>query len=119
MGDAVVRFQTVVVNVIDMPRARDFWSAVLGVGVARDIGDFFCWLEPQQPGGVAVALQLVGDPKQGRNRVHLDTSVDDLDEARRRIEALGGSFVEEHDMGGFRWFVMADPEGNELCIAAG
>jgi predicted enzyme related to lactoylglutathione lyase len=39
-----------------------------------------------------------------------------VDEARARIVKLGGSHLEE--IGGFRWKVMADPEGNEFCIAA-
>ncbi len=109
---------SVVINVVDIERETAFWSALLGVGVARSFPGFFVWLEPQHPGGVSVALQKVAEPKSGRNRVHLDTGVTDLDEAQARIEELGGSLVETHDMAGFRWRVMADPEGNEFCIAA-
>lgn len=116
--ERIAEVGTVVINVNDMAEEQAFWSAVLGVGVAREIGGFFTWLEPQRPGGVAVALQLVAEPKQGRNRLHLDTVVPDLDVARRNIEELGGAHVEDHDMGGFRWTVMADPEGNEFCIGA-
>jgi predicted enzyme related to lactoylglutathione lyase len=109
----------VVINVVDIEREQAFWSELLGVGVARAFPGFFVWLEPQHPGGVSVALQKVEAPKSGRNRVHLDTGVDDLDAAQARIEELGGSLVETHDMVGFQWRVMADPEGNEFCIAAG
>ena len=119
MAEPVVMFNTVVINVCDMGIAKTFWTSLLDVGVAREIGEFFTWLEPQRPGGAAVALQLVADPKSGRNRVHLDTSAPDLEAARAQVEALGGSLVEEHDMVGFRWMVMADPEGNEFCIASG
>jgi predicted enzyme related to lactoylglutathione lyase len=115
----VAEVASVVINVNDMAAEKTFWGAVLGVGVAREIGGFFTWFEPQRPGGIAVALQLVPDAKHGRNRLHLDSAVADVDLARRRIEELGGSHVEDHDMGGFRWTVMADPEGNEFCIAAG
>ena len=120
MDETIAVVRTVVIKVNDMARERAFWAAVLGAPVAREIGEFFCWFEPQQPGGVSVALQLVAEPKAaGRNRLHLDTTVDDLAAARGRIEELGGSHVEDHDMGGFRWTVMADPEGNEFCIASG
>lgn len=50
--------------------------------------------------------------------MHLDTGVADLDEAQARAEALGGSLVETHEIMGFTWRVMADPEGNEFCIAS-
>ena len=108
---------SVVINVVDIDRAQEFWSAVLGVAPARSIPGFFVWLQPQHPGGVSVALQKAFDPKTSRNRVHLDIGVDDLDAAQTRIEELGGSLVETHNMGDFTWRVMGDPEGNEFCIA--
>ncbi len=109
---------SVVINVVDLEREQAFWSAVLDVEPARTIPGAFVWLTPQHPGGVSVALQKTREPKVGRNRLHLDTGVDDLATALARIEELGGSLVESHDMGGFTWKVMADPEGNEFCIAA-
>jgi len=108
---------SVVINVVDLEQEQAFWSEVLGVDAARSIPGLFVWLEPQHPGGVSVALQKVFEPKASRNRVHLDTGVDDLEAAQIRIEELGGALVETHDMGGFSWRVMADPEGNEFCIA--
>ncbi len=41
-----------------------------------------------------------------------------LEEARARVEALGGRRVsgETFEEFGYRWIVMADPEGNELCL---
>ena len=116
MSDRVVTLNTVVVNVVDLERERAFWSAMLGVGVAMEFPGF-CWLAAQHEGGVQLALQQVTDPTPGRNRLHLDTSVPDLDAAEARIVELGGSRLEEHEIAGFRWRVMADPEGNEFCIA--
>jgi predicted enzyme related to lactoylglutathione lyase len=114
--ERVATVATVVINVSDYEREKAFWGSLLGVGVMREFPGF-CWFEPQHEGGVSVALQQVADPTPGRNRLHLDTGVDDLDAARERIEDLGGSFVEDHEIMGFRWCVMADPEGNEFCIA--
>lgn len=118
MADPVPRVGAVVINVNDLERSTTFWRELLGVGVAREVPGFFVWLAPQHEGGVSVALQLAADRKAGRNRVHLDTGVADLDEAQARVEALGGSLVETHEIMGFTWRVMADPEGNEFCIAS-
>lgn len=117
MSDSPATMLTVVINTTSIKPLRDFWSELLGVGVAREFEGFFTWLEPQQEGGVALGFQAVPDPTEGRNRLHLDLVVSDLDEAQARIEALGGSHLESQDMGGFQWRVMADPDGNEFCIA--
>ncbi len=36
-----------------------------------------------------------------------------------RVLDLGGSRVEDHEIQGFHWTVLADPEGNEFCVAGG
>jgi predicted enzyme related to lactoylglutathione lyase len=116
--DPVVQVGAVVINVLDMEREKAFWSELLGVGVAREFPGFFAWLEPQHPGGVSVALQKVESATEGRNRLHIDTAVPDLDAAQQRIEELGGTHLESQEVAGFNWRVMADPEGNEFCIAS-
>ena len=115
MGERIATVGSVVVNVIDLDRGKEFWTALLGVGVAQEVPGF-AWLERQHEDGIVVALQEVNTPKQGRNRVHMDTGVPDLDEGQRRIEEIGGTLVEEHEVPGYRWRIMADPEGNEFCI---
>lgn len=117
MADRVATLGSVVINVVDYEREKAFWMGVLGVDVAMDIDGFFCWLAPQHEGGIRLALQKVDEATDGRRRLHLDTSVEDLDAAQAQIEALGGSFVEDHEVAGFQWRVMHDPEGNEFCIA--
>ena len=44
--------------------------------------------------------------------------VDDVEQATTQIEALGGQRLplEDFQEYGFRWRVMADPEGNEFCL---
>jgi len=117
MAQRVATVAAVVINVVDLKKEQEFWSELLGVGVAREVPGFFVWLEPQHEGGISVALQLTEARSEGRNPVHLDTYVDDVAEARRRIEALGGSHVEDHEIFDFSWTIMADPEGNVFCIA--
>ena len=73
-------------------------------------------LEPTVPGGPALAFQRVPEPKAGKNRLHLDLMVDDLDHAAGRLEALGATRVSEVAEDGVTVRVFADPEGNELCL---
>ena len=57
--------------------------------------------------------------KAGKNRLHLDPIVGDLDQATAEAETLGGRWLEPgntRELEGFRWRCMADPEGNEFDI---
>lgn len=108
-----------VINTEDPDRLAAFWTALLDVGIARRSGPYFIWLEPQHEGGISVAFQKVGDPTEGRRRLHLDMYVEDLDSSVQRALDLGASHVEDHTSGDFRWSVLADPDGNEFCLAPG
>lgn len=110
---------SVVINTSDPDRLAAFWSELLGVEVARRSGPWFIWLKPQHDGGISVAFQKVDEPTEGRRRLHLDTYVDDREKAVERAIQLGGNLVEDHTVGEFSWTVLADPEGNEFCIAEG
>ncbi|HEY5663520.1 MAG TPA: VOC family protein [Ilumatobacter sp.] len=118
MSERVVTVGSVVINVRDFELQKAFWGAVLGSGIAQEYAPWYVWFAPQHPGGISVALQAVAEPTEGPRRLHLDTTVDDVDAARARIVELGGAHLADREMGGFRWTVMTDPEGNEFCIAA-
>ncbi len=71
--------------------------------------------------GLTIGFQKVPDPKAGKNRLHLDLLVDDLEVATAEIEALGGRWLKPGDtreLEGFQWRLMADPDGNEFDIDA-
>ncbi|MEU1810577.1 VOC family protein [Micromonospora sp. WMMD1076] len=55
---------------------------------------------------------LQPEPKTTKNRVHLDLHAEDRPGEVARLVALGASVLGEHD----GWTVLADPEGNELCV---
>jgi hypothetical protein len=64
----------------------------------------------------------VADAKLGRNRVHLDLVMDDLDQATAEIENLGGRWLEPgntRELEGFQWRCMADPEDNDVRRGVG
>jgi hypothetical protein len=64
-------------------------------------------------------FQDVPEAKTVKNRVHLDVFVGD--EARaaevERLIGLGASFLHDGHLGPSTWVTMADPEGNEFCLA--
>jgi predicted enzyme related to lactoylglutathione lyase len=116
MSERIVTVGSVVINVLDYERMKQFWGTLLGSGVAHEIPPHFVWFAPQHEGGVSVALQSVEQATEGTRRLHIDTSVPDVAAAKRQIVALGGSVVADHELGDFAWTIMADPEGNEFCI---
>ena len=75
----------------------------------------------RDPEGVAPRLlfQTVPEPKTVKNRVHLDLHVgDERREAEvERLMGLGASRLWDGEQGPNRWVTMADPEGNEFCVA--
>ena len=117
MSDASLLYVTI--DAADAPRAASFWSALLGTEVDAEFDDGrFIFLHAKE-GLPVLCIQRVPEPKQGKNRVHLDLAVDDLDAATARIEELGGRWTDGRDrvLDPFRWRTMADPDGNEFDIA--
>ncbi len=94
-----------------------FWCGLLAVTVDTEIGDGeFLVLSPTED-GLTVGFQRVADAKLGKNRVHLDLVVDDLDQSTAEIERLGGRWLEPgntRELEGFRWRCMADPRGQRI-----
>jgi predicted enzyme related to lactoylglutathione lyase len=117
MPEAIGRFHWLVIDTVDPARIAPFWCELLGVEERGWFADDYLMLtrDDHTP---PVAFQRVPETKAGKNRLHVDLQVDDLDEAVARILALGGSTASEvrELPGGYRWRVMADPEGNEFCI---
>jgi predicted enzyme related to lactoylglutathione lyase len=104
---------------IDPNGLSPFWCGLLGVHVDTAIGDGdFLILSPTEE-GLTVGFQRVPETKDGKNRVHLDLVVDDLDEATALVEELGGRCLEPgntRELEGFRWRCIADLEANEFDL---
>lgn len=117
MPDAIGRFHWIVIDTVDPARIAPFWCALLGVRERGWFGDDYLMLTTDR-GAPPVAFQRVPEAKSVKNRLHVDLAVEDLDGAFAQIVASGGSAVSDilEMPGGYRWRVMADPEGNEFCI---
>jgi catechol 2,3-dioxygenase-like lactoylglutathione lyase family enzyme len=109
------RWSHVVVDCTDPEALAAFWTTALGVGVDHRFGQYV-FLEPTVPGAPALAFQRVPDPTPGKNRLHLDLVTDQVEAVVDRLLALGARHVRSLDEDGLRLEVLADPEGNELCI---
>ncbi len=113
-----LRHAFTVIDCNDLDAQVAFWSSLTGLD-ALGQAPGYAWLAPQVDGAPVIAFQVVPEAKAGKNRVHLDLQTDDvLGEADRAV-ALGASEVVRHAWDDYHWIVMADPEGNEFCIAGG
>ncbi|WBM79777.1 4a-hydroxytetrahydrobiopterin dehydratase [Cryobacterium breve] len=95
---------------------RPFWRVGLGyVELAAD-GDGDVDLVDPAGHGPRVWFQHMEITRSDRNRIHLDVYVpgDDAEDRVRAIVEAGGTLLtDEHAP---EWWVLADVEGNELCV---
>ena len=117
------RLVHLVIDAHEPPRLARFWAAVLGWEVVAeepsevDVGP----AGYQYPDPVAQTLVFVPvtDPKRGKNRVHLDLATASAEHQAAEVErilALGATRA-DIGQGDLPWEVLADPEGNEFCVA--
>jgi predicted enzyme related to lactoylglutathione lyase len=109
----------IVLDTQDPEPLAAFYTALQGIEVLVSYADGqYHALSPNRE-GLMLVLQKVPEPKVGKNRAHFDIVVDDLDGPTARVEELGGRWLEPgktHELEGFSWRCMADPEGNEFCL---
>jgi predicted enzyme related to lactoylglutathione lyase len=104
----------------DLDREAEFWSAALSYKEVYR-GEPYLVLAPEEGDGSGLVLQLqrVPEAKSGKNRLHLDLHVDEVEPEVDRLVRVGARPLSDPTVeSGFRWRVMADPEGNEFCICA-
>ena len=70
----------------------------------------------RRPPGL-LSFQKVDDPTPGKNRIHLDLTADDLEAEVDRLLGAGATLVGRRGDESFRWVTLADPDGNEFCVA--
>ncbi|MGZ4506284.1 MAG: VOC family protein [Blastococcus sp.] len=76
-------------------------------------------LTSPDPGRPRLLFQHVPEAKTVKNRMHLDVRVGaDRREAEvERLTVLGATELWRASQGPHAWVTMADPEGNEFCVA--
>jgi predicted enzyme related to lactoylglutathione lyase len=108
----------IVIDCHDLNRSAQFWASVLGYARNPSASGHYQNLVPASGEGVEVLLQQVPDQKRGKNHVHLDLRTQDLEPEVARILGLGAILVTSEPIteDGWRWHIMADPDGNEFCV---
>jgi 4a-hydroxytetrahydrobiopterin dehydratase len=101
------------IDAIDVAAVRGFWSSVLGY---RERGGAVDLLDPYAH-GPSLWFQRMDAPRPQRNRIHFGVFVPrDVADARVAAAlAAGGRLVT--DAHAPAWWVLADAEGNEVCVA--
>jgi Glyoxalase-like domain len=102
----------------DPLRLARFWAAALGWEIDDETRDGI-GLVPTDDTRFRILFLPVPEPKSAKNRIHLDltsTSIDDQHGTVERLIELGARHIDigqgPHD----DHVVLADPEGNELCV---
>jgi hypothetical protein len=102
----IARFKDLSIDAVDPELLGRFWAEVLGLELQQRDADLVELTGPTPQSSVWLAR--VPEPVTVKQRVHLDVHVDDVDD----VLDLGATAVE---LKSFRWKVLRDPEGGELC----
>lgn len=89
------------------------WADVLGGEPVERDEDWWCVVPP---GWTQLSFQRVPEARTGKDRLHLDVRVEDVEAAAAQVEALGArrvGGVQRVRAGAFQ--VLLDPEGDEWC----
>ena len=100
-------FKDLCLDAHDPVLVGEFWAGVLGLELHRQEGGdtYLTGPTPQH----TIWVNRVPEPKTVKHRVHLDVNAGSVAE----LEVLGATVL---DAESFRWVLMADPEGGELCV---
>jgi len=101
----------------DPARVGTFWSHALGYETVQRGDDYF-WIESSMGSAMPLLFIKVPEDKQRKNRVHLDIETSDRAAEVDRLIELGATFIDIGTPHDASWTVMADPEGNEFCVAS-
>lgn len=101
-------------------RLADFWSGVFEHPADETAGappEFFAKITGDGAGVPTMMFIAVPEGKTAKNRLHLDLQATDRAAEVERLVGLGATVVHDKSEWGVTWTTMADPEGNEFCIA--
>jgi predicted enzyme related to lactoylglutathione lyase len=116
------RLVHLVLDAHEPARLARFWAAALGWEVADETPEEVevCPAGYDYPDPVALPMVFlpVAEPKTVKNRVHLDLATESAEHQAATVARLRDLGARPIDIGqgSVPWAVMADPEGNELCV---
>lgn len=102
----------------DPAKLAQFWAEALHWKIEEGDDDWVT-LVPTDGTSFHIDIAPVPEKKEGQNRIHLDlttTTIDDQKETVAQLLDLGGGHIDIGQCPDDPHVVLADPEGNELCI---
>jgi hypothetical protein len=118
------RLFSVVIDAADTSAQARFWSEATGWPVTLD-EEGEAVVEPPEDAegrptepGILLVFVSVPEPKTVKNRVHIDLASRTPEHQAEIVERLrrAGATPLDIGQGAVPWVVLADPEGNELCV---
>lgn len=107
----------IAIDALDIGAVLPFWQAVLGyVPEHTEEGEPVDAIIDPEGIGPNVWFQRMEEPREDRNRIHLDVNVpeDIVEERIAAAVAAGGTLLSDAHANAF--WVLADAEGNEACL---
>ncbi|WP_059020568.1 VOC family protein [Mycobacterium sp. M26] len=106
----------IAIDALDIGAVRPFWKAITGYVDEPGPSDLSDGLIDPAGRGPAIWFQQMDAPRPQRNRIHLDLDVahDAAPDRLAAALAAGGRLLS--DAAAPAYWVLADPEGNEVCI---
>jgi len=107
----------IVVDCLDPDAMAGFWTHAAGWPVVNSLDDMVA-LRSASEQGPFLELLRSAEPKQVKNRVHLDVAPPSGGDNHAEAERLMRAAATPADVGqGDRsWIVLADPDGQEFCV---
>jgi predicted enzyme related to lactoylglutathione lyase len=107
----------IVIDCADPDRAADFWAGALRYRRSGTAANYRSIVDPEGR-GPKIVLQGVAEPKIVKNRMHIDVQATDIEAEANRLVDLGARRLQDEPFAehGVRWILLADPDGNELCV---
>lgn len=108
-----------VVGAADTAALGRFWAELLGWRDNLDYPDEVDLRAPEDDGCLwELVFDPVPDPRQGKNRIHLDLASGSAEHQAQQVEQACDLGARHIDIGqrDVPWVVLADPEGNEFCV---
>jgi hypothetical protein len=104
---AIATFRDLCIDAVDDAKMQLFWAETLGLDPVPDDGGTLDLVGPTPEH--RVWINKVPEPVTVKQRVHLDVHAASVEE----VLARGATPL---DVESFRWKVLRDPEGGEMCV---
>ena len=83
----------VTIDCNDLTTMTNFWCAALGYRMGG-LDAQYQWIEDPDSEGPGIILQQVPEPRNGKNRLHLDLYANDIEHEVRRLQSLGARRID-------------------------